>query len=57
MRPGGCTLGAALCGDASALAALLPRASLATVPGDHGGTMRSAAFADSVLAFLVRSGR
>jgi pimeloyl-ACP methyl ester carboxylesterase len=42
-------------GDASALAALVPRAALATVPGDHGGTMRSAAFADSVLAFLVRS--
>ncbi len=43
-------------GDASELAALIPGAARATVPGDHGGTMRTPAFADSVLAFLGRAG-
>jgi pimeloyl-ACP methyl ester carboxylesterase len=42
-------------GDAAALAALIPGAARATVPGDHGGTMRTAPFADSVLAFLGRA--
>jgi pimeloyl-ACP methyl ester carboxylesterase len=42
-------------GGASELAALLPRATRATVPGDHGSALRSAAFADSVAAFLGRA--
>jgi pimeloyl-ACP methyl ester carboxylesterase len=42
-------------GHADALARLIPGSTLATVPGDHGGAMRSAAFADSVVAFLARA--
>lgn len=40
-------------GDASDLAHLIPNATLAVVPGDHGSTVRSPAFADRVLAFIV----
>jgi pimeloyl-ACP methyl ester carboxylesterase len=43
-------------GEPSELAALIPGAARATVPGEHGGTMRTPAFADSVLAFLGRAG-
>lgn len=42
-------------GSPQELARLFPRATLVTVPGDHSATMRSAAFADSVMAFLVKA--
>ncbi|AHG88117.1 alpha/beta hydrolase fold protein [Gemmatirosa kalamazoonensis] len=42
-------------GSPEELARLFPRATLVTVPGDHGATMRSTAFADSVTAFLERA--
>ena len=42
-------------GEPSELAALLPRAERAAVPGDHGGTMRTPALAESVLALLGRA--
>ena len=42
-------------GDPSALARLIPNAKRATVSGNHGTTLRSPAFADSVLAFLGRA--
>ena len=44
-------------GSPQELARLFPRATLVTVTGDHGATMRSGAFADSVAAFLARVGR
>ena len=39
-------------GKASELAAMLPHATLATVPGDHGSTMGTAPFGQRVMAFL-----
>lgn len=41
-------------GKASELAAAFPHATLATVPGDHGSTMGTAAFAQRVTAFLKK---
>ncbi len=41
-------------GQASELAAAFPHATLATVPGDHGSTMGTAAFAQRVTAFLTK---
>lgn len=41
-------------GKADDLARMLPNATRKTVPGDHGGTARTAAFAEAVVAFLKR---
>lgn len=41
-------------GKAADLAAALPNATLATVPGTHGSTLGTAAFAQKVVAFLKR---
>ena len=40
-------------GSAAELAQVLPHATLETVPGDHGSTPRTAAFAQKVLDFLT----
>jgi pimeloyl-ACP methyl ester carboxylesterase len=40
-------------GSAQDLAALIPSAELRTVPGDHGSTSKSQAFADEVMRFIA----
>lgn len=39
-------------GDVAALAKIIPKATLKTVPGNHGNTSQSEAFAKEILAFL-----
>lgn len=41
-------------GKADDLAKMLPNATRKTIPGDHGGTSRTAAFAQAVVAFLKK---
>lgn len=41
-------------GKADDLARMLPNATRQTVPGDHGGTARTAAFAEAVVRFLKK---
>ena len=41
-------------GSAAALAKILPHAIMETVPGDHGSTSRTDAFAQKVMAFLTQ---
>ncbi|MFI5156273.1 MAG: alpha/beta fold hydrolase [Chitinophagales bacterium] len=41
-------------GSAAELAKILPHAELQTVPGDHGSTSRTAAFAQKVIEFLIK---
>jgi pimeloyl-ACP methyl ester carboxylesterase len=42
-------------GSASELAKLMPHSEQASVPGDHGGTVKTAAFSEKVISFLLRT--